>query len=72
MQALFNVSPGLALALTVSAGARAQADAFPHSEHFLPINAREAPRGQNPSHSLFQDQEADVVREMTAFYRSLK
>ena len=38
---------------------------------------REAPRGravvlQNASHYLFQDREADVVREMTAFYGSLK
>jgi hypothetical protein len=38
---------------------------------------RESPRGrvvilQNASHYLFQDREADVVREMTAFDRSLK
>ena len=38
---------------------------------------REAPRGrvvvlENASHYLFQDRETDVVREMTAFYDSLK
>ena len=38
---------------------------------------REAPRGravilQNASHYLFRDREAEVVREMTAFYSSLK
>jgi hypothetical protein len=38
---------------------------------------REAPQGRavvltNASHYLFQDREADVMREMTAFYGSLK
>jgi len=81
--AMYAVQDNPPVPSQVSQETRQRAEAFwqtkwlPTVRQMIEKFRREAPRGrvvvlENASHYLFQDREADVVREMTAFYSSLK